>query len=238
MLISQVFRADTPLTVRAGLPAGFWRFVTTDMDVGGWEQAQHFVQHVLQEGEGGFLPGAVNIGEDAEAGGHLERAACAGEFGVGCQCGGAVTGNLDLWHNGDVTFGCVSYDFTDIILCVKAAMRQAVVLFLAEGGDRSRAVRTDFRQSRVFLDLDTPALVFGQMPVEHVQFLKGHQVEQQPDGLLAVEVAAFIKHEAAPGKARFVFHKRTGDVSVLCDYLAQRLDAVEDTRPCGRFHCH
>ncbi len=49
--------------------------------------------------------------------------------------------------------------------------------------------------------------------MEDIQFLQGHQVERAQDRFLALEVAAFVEHEAAPGKTRPVGDDETGNAA-------------------------
>ena len=53
----------------------------------------------------------------------------------------------------------------------------------------SRPPRADLRELRVLLDLDAPALVVGEVPVERVQLVQRHQVDVLLHELLRHEVA-------------------------------------------------
>src|SRR6185436_18558633 len=66
------------------------------------------------------------------------------------------------------------------------------------------AAAADAREARVFADLDAPALVVGQVPVEGVEFVPGHPVECRFDELDGLEVAGRVEHQAAPGVGRGV----------------------------------
>ena len=57
-------------------------------------------------------------------------------------------------------------------------------------------------QLRVLLDLDAPALVLGEVPVEDVELVQRHQVQVLEQELLGHEVAAHVEVAAAPGEAR------------------------------------
>ncbi len=67
---------------------------------------------------------------------------------------------------------------------------------------RTGAHRTDLGKAGVFFDLNPPTLVFGKVPVEHIEFLQSHQIEGLQDGFHALEVTAFIQHETPPLKTR------------------------------------
>ena len=61
---------------------------------------------------------------------------------------------------------------------------------------------TDGSKTRIFLDFNAPSLVLGEMPVEVVHLVDGHEVEKTFYLFHAEEMAALIEHEAAVGKAR------------------------------------
>ena len=93
-----------------------------------------------------------------------------------------------------------------------------------------------FGQQRIFFDFHTPALVIGQVPVELVQFVERHHVQQFLDLLLGIEVARYVQHQAAPLQAGRIFdgygrHAPFHSVYYLVRFnlgrkqLAQRLDA-------------
>src|SRR5690606_31629651 len=75
------------------------------------------------------------------------------------------------------------------------------------GGDAAAA---DFGELRVLPDLHAPALVVGQVPVQDVELVQGHRVDDLLDLVHAPEVARGVHHEAAPGKARRILdaHRR------------------------------
>ena len=77
-------------------------------------------------------------------------------------------------------------------------------------------------------DFDAPPLVVGQVPVEFVEFVGGHQVEVAFDLVDGVEVAADVEVHAAPVESRGVADGDVGDPAVGRvdgDELAQGGDA-------------
>ena len=66
------------------------------------------------------------------------------------------------------------------------------------------APRTDFGEPRAAADLDPPALVVGQMPVQRVVLVQRHQVDQLLDERHREKVARHVEVQAAPGKPRMV----------------------------------
>ena len=66
----------------------------------------------------------------------------------------------------DVTFLRILHDFFSFFLCIETTIRRIVVLLCVSSDYRTTALRTYFRKFRIFLDLNTPALVFSQLPTQ------------------------------------------------------------------------
>src|SRR5206468_4825380 len=112
-------------------------------------------------------------------------------------------------------------------------------------GHRVLTERADRGQLRVLLDLDAPALVLGEMPVEDVELVEREELEVFEHELLRHEVAADIEMAPAPTEARAIFDldgrdspRRASDRRAAEDLgwkqLPQRLRAVEDAGRFGR----
>src|SRR5690606_24589800 len=101
------------------------------------------------------------------------------------------------------------------------------------------AAAADGGELGILPDLDPPAGGVGEVPVQAVQLVTGHAVEQALDAGLAGEVPAFVEHEAAPAEARGVGDDRSGELqsaggiaSGALDELGEGLQTVE--MPGGR----
>ena len=93
---------------------------------------------------------------------------------------------------------------------------------------RLSAPGTHFRQFGILLDLSTPALVFGQVPVEHVEFMERHHVEVGLDLVDREEVAAAVEVRTAIGEGGLVFNDHAGKLlSALGLDLGERLLAPD-----------
>lgn len=88
------------------------------------------------------------------------------------------------------------------------------------------------------LDLDPPALVVGQVQVQHVELVGGHQVQEAQHVRLRQEVPADVQQHAAPAEPRRVLDvtarqhpavaaQRGPAVGVGAEQLAQGLRAPE-----------
>ena len=87
--------------------------------------------------------------------------------------------------------GRIGDDLADVVLRVEPA----VVPLPSPFGLQSESIRratSRFRELGILLDLDPPALVLGEMPVERVHLVDGQEVDRMLDEILAEEVAAFV----------------------------------------------
>ena len=101
-----------------------------------------------------------------------------------------------------MTLGGVAHDFTDVVLRVEAAVRLAVVhafpVFVVASDEGFAAFGADLRQPGIFPDLDAPSLVVGQMPVEFIQFVKSHHIQQFLHFFFSREMTGNIQHQPSP----------------------------------------
>ena len=178
------------------------------------EQLEDLFEHVLQKREHLVLHREHAV-EDAPPGRDLERLAAVAELRV---CGNGrtrVSGHLDLGHDRDEAVSGVAHDLAHVVLRVEAAVGLAGV---APRGRIARrrselAVRSpgaDVSQLRVALDLDAPALIVGEVPVEDVELVQRQQIQVLADGFLGHEMACDVEVAAAPGEARPVLDIQRG----------------------------
>jgi hypothetical protein len=64
--------------------------------------------------------------------------------------------------------------------------------------------RADLRQPRILQDLDAPALVFRQVPVEHVEAVEREQIDVSLDEIDREEMPRGVEVHAAVCEARRV----------------------------------
>ncbi len=200
---------------RRGFPLVLDCLIAADVDVGRREQREHFIQHIGDEGQAAFA-GVEQVRVDAPV--HTHLGAHTGDahlFGVGGNGRLRMPGHIQLGQHGDVQARRVGHHFADLFLRVEAAIAlRCAVLARA----RRRAPRTHLGELGVALDLDPPALVIGEMPVQHVELVHGHRVEHMLDRCHVVEVARHIQMLAAPAETRPVAdgHRRYLDIALAC----------------------
>ena len=133
--------------------------------------------------------------------------------------------HFDFRNDGDVALGGVFHDVANLILRVEAAVSRG-----RSDHMRRRAPRADLGELRIFLDLDAPALVVGEMPVHHVEFVDRHVVDEFLDEFRRLEMTRGIEHESAPGEARIVFDVDAAHARIAGrEQLPQRDRAVEQS---------
>ena len=160
---------------------------------------------------------------------HLIRTTRTSQFritGEGCQ---HVSWHIDLWHHGDMTGSGIGHDLTSLSLRIITTIRCLVVDIRIGADDGTCALRTHRHKFRPFLDLDAPALIICEMPVEHIHIVHGQQVEELLHELDAEEMTRAVEMHATPREPRTVgdhygIHDRT-----LTHGLTQCLDTIEHT---------
>ena len=120
------------------------------------------------------------------------------QFGNGLQHGEAMAGNVDFRDHFDAETSGERHEAAHRVFCVEAA------IFLRAGAEQRRngqavaAPRADLGQRRIGVDFDAPGLVVGQMPVEAVELVPGHDGEELADLGGGVKLPRRVKMAAAP----------------------------------------
>src|SRR5262249_19909596 len=126
-----------------------------------------------------------------------------------------MAGHFNLGDDGDMTLSGVLHNFTNVRLEIKSAIVRASII---PCGRRARIqVEHDIRAPRAYLseqgpffDLNAPAGIVVEMPMEHVQFVHGHGVEELFHLVFVEKMAGAIEHPAAPGEARPILNVDAG----------------------------
>src|SRR5207237_5814029 len=241
VLVLEAFLLHALLRGRSAPPLGLRALVAADVDELRREELEHFVEDVFEKAKH-VVRDTQHVICDAPVREYLDGLAGVPELGICRDRGHGVPRHLYLRHDGDPALGRVTYDLADIVLRVETAVWFAGEL--AEGrilrsrsGHRVLAECADGGQLRVLLDLDAPALVLGQMPVEDVELVQREEIDVLEDEFLRHEVAAHVEMAPAPGEARPILDLerrnrpgRSGDrgapVNVGREELAQCLRAV------------
>ncbi|MNL21291.1 hypothetical protein D3C87_1425740 [compost metagenome] len=126
-----------------------------------------------------------------------------------------MSGDVDLRHHDDVAGRCIGDDVAHLILGVETAIEtwtagRGVDVLLSRRA-RVDAPSADLGQLRIASDLQPPGLVVGQVPMEDVELVQGHPIDEALDELGRLIVAGGIQHDAAPAEARGVGNGHGGN---------------------------
>ena len=230
-LVLQPLGPDALLAQRALFPAVLRTLIATDVDELRGKEFEHLGEDVLQKLERRLLARAEDLFADAPAPAHLVALALAAQPRIGGERCDGMPRKLDFGNHRDIAVGGVFHDLADLLLRVIAAVRRLVILArgVMVADERLPAHRSHARQLGVFFDLDTPALIVGQVPVELVELVHGEDVDILLDLVHRPEMTAGIEHAPAVGEIGFVADRHGGhDAFAVDNQLAQALQAVED----------
>ena len=225
-------------------------FVATDVDVGMGEDAGHVAEDAFEEVDDLVLADIEHVVGDAARQAHAVLLRwVATEFGIGGDGSHHVAREVDFGKDFDVACGSVGHDFAELVLRIVHAA--AVLRIVIEGGggagigERTAAHGSYLRQTGIFGDFDAPALVVGEVPVEAIHLVEGHDVEHALDLLHTEEVARHVHHETAMAEERAVLNadigqgpfygiaaRKLGIEEGAGEQLTQGLEGVEEA--CGR----
>ena len=210
------------LTLGVATPCRCGALVATDMDLLVGEDVHYFIQHILSKAHGAGIGYIEHIGEDTSIDLHIVRSIGPTTKLWVCRYGStSMSGELHLGHNLDVALASIGHEFTSLILCVEVGTISllgivASILEVAHVGVATHC--TYSRELGIFLDFDAPTLVIGEMPVETVHLIVGHDVNHTLQLVHLEEVTAHVEHEATIGKTRFIGNIHHGKC-ILCHLL-------------------
>ena len=138
--------------------------------------------------------------------GHRRRPPVDAELRIRGDRGLRVSGHLDLRNDRDVARGRVGDDLAHLLLRVEAAVEPRLAGRRIDVGRGSGPAGTRQAPTSVsrgyFLISRRQRLVVGQVPVQHVELVQRHRVDEALDELRRLVVARRIEHQAAPAEAR------------------------------------
>ena len=166
------------------------------------EDAGHVAEDAFEEVDDLVLADIEHVVGDAARQAHAVLLRwVATEFGIGGDGSHHVAGEVDFGKDFDVALGSVGHDFAELVLrIVHAAAVLRIVIESGGGagiGERTAAHGSYLRQTGIFGDFDAPALVVGEVPVEAIHLVEGHDVEHALNLLHTEEVARHVHHETA-----------------------------------------
>ena len=121
--------------------------------------------------------------------------------------------------------GRVSHNVANLLLRIEAAIAVKRLAALRIGQLALRAPpAADLRQLRIRLYFDAKAVVVAKVPVQQVQLVHGHEVDEPLDELRALKMPRVIQHEPPPGEAGLIDDLATRDFPLDALLLTFRED--------------
>ena len=226
-VVLQAELADLRLTARTLLPAHLRTLVAADMDILRGEQLHHLGQYAFEEFESLLPSGAKHVVGHAPAAPHLVRTARAAQFGIGGQRRQHMARQVDFGNHRDTPVGGIFHHVADLVLRIETAVGRTVIgsPLLADHGGLADAAHGG--QLRIALDLDAPALIVGQVPVQRIELVYGHHVDIPLHFVHREEVARHVEVHAPVCEPR-----RVGDLHAghLPRRIGRRLRTVNRRR--------
>ena len=146
--------------------------VAADVETRRGENGGYLAHDVPDERYRGVIAGTQQIGRYARRGPHLKRVdRLTREPRIGGDGRYRVPRNVEFRHDLHMPLRGVGRQFAQLRLRIVTPVGNAVAVGFGTDG-------ADFREAGVFADLDAPALVVGQVEVQHVEFIQGHRVDK------------------------------------------------------------
>ena len=197
VLILQTFSLDALLAVGTFLPAILRTLVPTDVEVFAREEGYDFVEYILDELKGRLLTSAIDIIFDTPNITYdiLTTVGEAGKLRVRGDSTHTVTWHLNLRDDRHKAILSIADDLADLILRIEATVATAISFDTPS---------TDLGQAGILLDLNTPALVLCEVPVELIDLEHGDDIDVLLHLVYREEVAAYIDHHTAILEGRLI----------------------------------
>ena len=193
LVLLQAQFAHLGLALGTFLPAHLGTFVTADVDVLRGEDVHDFVEDVCAELHHFGIAHAEHIVADAPPADDVVGTTRAAQLRIGSQGALHVAGHLDFGNHLDVAFGSIANNLAGFLLREIAGIGDGVVRTEVTSDHRALANGTDGGEFGILLDLDAPALVVGEMPVEGVHVVESKHVDVGLDAVDGEEVAAYVE---------------------------------------------
>ena len=177
------------------------RFVSAQMNPLAWKQFHHLREDAFQRGVGFLFPGTERIRMYAAPRFHLYRLSIARKLRVGGKQGRRMARHLNFRNHGNLPLRAEGDDLTDLFLCIKAAVRPRLPIAAKVG---TGPHRSELRQLGESVDLDAPALIVRQVPVEAVELHACGSLDESLQIGDREKVTHAVEHEAAVRKHRSV----------------------------------
>ncbi len=252
MLILQIVLLNALLAVGTFLPVLHVNLVTTNMHIFAWEEFKDFFPHILAESQHLVFSRTKRSGEQL-APPYLWKTT---QTVVVCNSSQTVSRHINLWNNINSSHTCIFHYLTNILLsvettifncavsqfacflCIRNQIR--IILFLCTIETNRilivpSAPTTLFGKQRIFLNLYTPTLIVGKMPMEFIYLVESKNIKKFLHLVLAEEMATAVEFHSSPALCWLV--DNVGIVQ-FGQHLAQSGNTVYHTCISAAFYAH
>ena len=182
VLVLEAEFLDLSLALRTLLPAYLRTLVTSDMHILGWEKGCNLSEDILKEYHCLFVSGAKHVVSNTPASPYIVRTSGTSVLRICGKSSEHMTRKVNLRNDLDSLCSSVIDDFLYLLLREPASfsISYSVVHTLASVKVAYKSLlsdRSDFSEKRILLDLHSPSLVVGKMPVKGVELVDFHHIE-------------------------------------------------------------
>ena len=181
--------------------------VATQMNVLRGEQCCYLFYNVVVDGVDLFACSAEHHVGGVTKVFRFALAELAPQLWVGCEYGYGVSGDVELGYYLDVALGCVGNYVAHLLLGVVAVVGALVAC-------SGLALRANGGELGVALYLNAPALVVGEVYLQHVELEACHLVYEELDVVDGYEMACRVYHYGTVGVAWRVVDEQVGYVAL------------------------
>ena len=199
---------DLRLAMRTFLPIYLRTLVASDMHILRREELRNLCKHILKEDHCLLLSGAEDFVSHAPSSPYIIRSSGTSELRICGKSSEHMAGKVDLRDDVDTLCGSIIDDLADLLLAEPAAFSVwSAVIYLAlekMAYESFLSYGSDFCELWIFLDLYSPSLVIGDMPVEGVQLVHLHDVKISLDHVHVEEMTHNVHVHSAVSETRSV----------------------------------
>ena len=229
------------LAFRAFLPFQLRTLISSDMNIRRWEDIHNFIDHIFGKLQSRLITATQYFIKDTKLRSRFIRTSRATQLRIGSQSRQHVSRHIDLRYHRNKTIGSILYNLPSFFLRIKSTHRNTVVFVGTRSRDRFLPMRTNLRQFRVFLDLNTPALVFRQVPMKVIDMVHSQHINDFLQIIYREKVASYIHHKPSVVKTRIILNRSCRNSSQRLsirdwERLVNRLDTIKDTGFGRTFH--
>ena len=210
------------------------------MDIFGREELHKLCEHILQEGEHVFFSGAHDLIGHTPLSPDLVRASGASQLRISREGSEHVTRQVDLRDDNDPQRLGVGDHLADLVLGVISAIADTIVGGEVLSDHGTVAEGSYLGELGVFLNLNPPALVLGEVPVQAVELVYRHDIEVLLDLFDGEEMPGAVKVHAPVSEPGFVLdrdcreHELLGRINLVgidggIGELLESLDGIEES---------